>query len=371
MQESFTTPKFARNVNVEFNKTLNERVSAYFSQRKISKHANVNMVLKTVFMLALYFVPFIFTFYTESIWLTLLLWFVAGLGMARIGLSVMHDANHGAYSSNQNVNKFVGAVLNLLGGNPTNWKIQHNVLHHTFTNVEGFDEDIDAPVKLLRFSPHTAWRPVHKYQYLYAWFFYPLMTIMWFATKDYKQAIRYGKKGLVTSQGKSAASHWTSIILGKIVYASIFLVLPLIFAPVSWPIVLVGFVIKQFVSGTILALIFQPAHVIPDASFEKPDDSGDIQADAKVHQLLTTANYGVKSKWFTWLVGGLNFQVEHHLFPTICHVHYRGISEIVRNTAKEYNLPYHTNRTFFSALKAHGKMLRMLGQKDCPEFVHV
>jgi linoleoyl-CoA desaturase len=234
MQESFTTPKFARNVNIEFNKTLNERVSAYFSQRKISKHANVNMVVKTVFMLALYFVPFVFTFYTDLIWLTLLLWFVSGLGMAGIGLAVMHDANHGAYSSNQKVNFLVGAVLNLLGGNPTNWKIQHNVLHHTFTNVEGFDEDIDAPVKLLRFSPHTAWRPVHRFQYLYAWFFYPLMTIMWFATKDYKQAVRYSKKGLVTSQGKSLASHWTSIILGKIIYAAIFLALPLIFAPVFW-----------------------------------------------------------------------------------------------------------------------------------------
>jgi linoleoyl-CoA desaturase len=183
--------------------------------------------------------------------------------------------------------------------------------------------------------------------------------------------VRYSKKGLVTSQGKSLASHWTSIILGKIIYAAIFLALPLIFAPVFWPYVLLGFVIKQFVSGTILALIFQPAHVIPDTSFENPGDSGDIQADAKVHQLLTTANYGVKSKWFTWLVGGLNFQVEHHLFPTICHVHYRGISEIVRNTAKEYNLPYYTNKSFFSALKAHGKMLRMLGQKDCPEFVHI
>ena len=371
MQETFTTPKFARNVNVEFNRALNERVSAYFTQRNISKHANLNMVIKTIFMLALYFVPFVFTFYTQSIGLTLLLWFISGLGMAGIGLSVMHDANHGAYSSSQRVNKFVGAVLNLLGGNPTNWKIQHNVLHHTFTNVEGFDEDIDAPVKLLRFSPHTEWRPVHKYQYLYAWFFYSLMTIMWFASKDYKQARRYSKMGLVSSQGKSLVSHWVSIIAGKLVYAVIFLVLPLAFAPVFWPYVLLGYVIKQAVSGLILALIFQPAHVIPDTSFEKPGESCDIEADAKVHQLLTTANYGVRSKWFTWLVGGLNFQVEHHLFPTICHVHYRGISEIVRSTALEYNIPYYSNRTFFSALKAHGKMLKMLGQKDCPAFVNI
>ncbi|MCF8269078.1 MAG: fatty acid desaturase, partial [Crocinitomicaceae bacterium] len=240
MQETFTTPKFARNVNVEFNRALNERVSAYFTQRNISKHANFNMVIKTIFMLALYFVPFVFTFYTQSIGLTLLLWFISGLGMAGIGLSVMHDANHGAYSSSQRVNKFVGAVLNLLGGNPTNWKIQHNVLHHTFTNVEGFDEDIDAPVKLLRFSPHTEWRPVHKYQYLYAWFFYSLMTIMWFATKDYKQARRYSKMGLVSSQGKALVSHWVSIIAGKLVYAIVFLVLPLIFAAVFWPYVMLG-----------------------------------------------------------------------------------------------------------------------------------
>ncbi len=371
MQNTFSTPKFAKNLNVEFNKALNERVSAYFSQRNISKHANFNMVFKTIFMLLSYFVPFILSFFTESIILTLVLWFISGLGMAGIGLSVMHDANHGAYSSNQKVNNFVGAVLNLLGGNPTNWKIQHNVLHHTFTNVEGFDEDIDAPIKLLRFSPHTEWRPVHKYQYLYAWFLYSFMTIMWFMTKDYKQARRYSKMGLVKSQGRSLVSHWISIIVGKMIFATIFLVLPLFFAPVFWPYVLLGFVIMQFVSGTILALVFQPAHVIPDTTFENPGASGDIEADVKVHQLLTTANYGVRSKWFTWLVGGLNFQVEHHLFPTICHVHYRGISEIVRKTAMEYNIPYHSNRTFFSALKAHGKMLKILGRKDCPEFVHV
>ena len=371
MQKQFVTPKFTRNVNVDFNKTLNERINAYFEERKISKHANFNMVAKTIFMLSLYLVPFVYTFFTNNIWITLLMWFLSGLGMAGIGLSVMHDANHGAYSSNHKVNVLIGAVLNLLGGNPTNWKIQHNVLHHTFTNVEGFDEDIDPPVKMLRFSPHSPWRPIHRFQYVYAWFFYSMMTFMWFVTKDYKQASRYHKKGLVASQGKSAGKHWTNIIIGKIVFSVVFLLLPLLHAPVFWPYVLLGFVIMQLVAGTILALIFQPAHVIPDTSFEKPSDSGDINADAKVHQLLTTANFGVNSKWFTWLVGGLNFQVEHHLFPTICHVHYRGISKIVKNTAKEFNLPYYSNRTFFSALKAHGKMLRLLGQKDCPDFAHV
>ena len=371
MQSTFVTPKFVRNNNVEFNRTLNERVSAYFVQRNLSRHANANMVIKTIFMLMLYLVPFVLTFYTSSILLTLTLWLIAGVGMAGIGLSVMHDANHGAYSSNQKVNSFIGSVINIIGGNPTNWKIQHNVLHHTYTNVEGFDEDIDSPVGILRFSPHAEWRPIHKFQYLYAWFLYPLMTIMWFITKDYKQAIRYHKMNLVTAQGKSIQKHWFSIIFWKVIYAAIFIAVPIIYAPVYWPFVILGFVLMQFTAGAILSLVFQPAHVIPDTNFEKPDESGDLDSDARVHQLQTTANFGMRSRWFTWLVGGLNFQVEHHLFPTICHVHYRALSEIVRKTAEEFNLPYHANRSFFSALRAHGKMLKLLGQKDCPDFVHV
>jgi len=171
MQKQFTTPKFLNNTNTEFYKTLNERVSSYFSEKGISKYGNLGMVLKTIFMLSLYLIPFTLTFWVSNVWISLSLWIIAGFGMAGIGLAVMHDANHGAYSSNPKVNFIVGAVINLLGGNPTNWKIQHNVLHHTFTNVEGFDEDIDAPVKILRFSPHQPWRPVHKFQYLYAWFF--------------------------------------------------------------------------------------------------------------------------------------------------------------------------------------------------------
>lgn len=371
MQKTFISPRFAENKNKDFVRVLNERVSLYFNQKNTSKYANAAMVLKTVIMLALYIIPLTLIYWADNVWINLLLWFIAGIGMTGIGLSIMHDANHGAYSANRKINKLVGGVLNIIGGNPTNWKIQHNVLHHTFTNVDGFDEDIDPPIPILRFSPHSKWRPVHKYQYIYAWFFYPLMSIMWFLTKDYKQAIRYHKKGLTASQGLNLAQHLFNIIFWKVSYAIVIIALPIMFSPVPWYVIVCGFVLMQCIAGLLLSLIFQPAHVIPDTQFTRPNDSGDLQADAKVHQLFTTANFGVKSRWFTWLVGGLNFQVEHHLFPTICHVHYRGLSEIVKKTALEFNLPYHSNRTFFSALKSHAKMLRLLGQKDCPDFVHV
>jgi len=212
MHTTFRSPRFSINTNQDFARVLNERVSQYFSQKNKSKHANASMVFKTLFMLSLYLFPLVMLLWVSNPWISILLWFIAGIGMAGVGLSVMHDANHGAYSSNRFVNKTVGGVLNIIGGNPTNWKIQHNVLHHTFTNVDGFDEDIAPPIPILRFSPHSAWKPVHKYQHIYAWFFYPLMTIMWYLTKDYKQAIRYHKQGLTASQGLTLSQHLFNII---------------------------------------------------------------------------------------------------------------------------------------------------------------
>ena len=265
----------------------------------------------------------------------------------------------------------MGGVMWLIGGNSTNWRIQHNLLHHTFTNIDGYDEDIDPPVSFLRFSPFSSWKPIHKYQHLYVWFFYSLMTMMWFLTKDYKQAKRYHQMDLIKTQGLTYTQHLVRIIAGKFFYALMIIVLPLFFAQVAWFVVILSFVLMQLIAGLVLSLVFQPAHVIPETSFTKPSPSGDVEADAKVHQLYTTANFSMKSKWFTWFVGGLNFQVEHHLFPNVCHVHYRALSKIVKKTAEEFQLPYYNNKSFLSALRAHAKMLKMLGQKDCPDFVHV
>lgn len=371
MESQFKSVNFSNHAYVDFSKTLTKRVKAYFEERKISMHANAKMVFKTIFMVLLYLVPFTLLFFIPSAWLTLLCWVIMGFGMAGIGLSIMHDANHGAYSTNSRVNYFLGAIINMIGGNPANWRIQHNVLHHTYTNIDGYDEDITPPVKLLRFSPYSPWRKIHKFQYIYAWAFYSLMTVMWFSSKDFQQAIRYKKKGLSNTQGINFNKHLRDIIFGKVFYISVFVAVPMIFAPAYWYIQLIGFVVMQLLAGLILASVFQPAHVVPTSSYDKPDDSGNVAADWKAHQLYNTANFATNSKLFSWYVGGLNFQVEHHLFPNICHIHYKDISKIVEKTAKEFNLPYSNNRTFASALGEHVKMLKMLGREDCPRHVHI
>lgn len=355
--------KFTASEPTDFQKALRQKVNEYFKANNLSRHANANMVFKTIFMLCLYIVPFIMinTVVTEG-WLALIMWALMGFGLAGIGLSIMHDANHGAYSKNAGVNKFIGYSLMILGGSDVNWRIQHNVLHHTYTNIEGMDEDIDAPSALLRFSPHAKRNKLHRFQFIYAWFLYGLMTLLWFVAKDYGQAIRYDKKGLLKSQNTTLAKHLTIIVISKLIYGSIILGIPLLFAPTAWYVTIGGFLIMQFIGGLMLGIIFQPAHVLPSTDFPLPDETGNIENDWAIHQLYTTANFAPKAKLFSWYVGGLNYQVEHHLFPNICHVHYPALSKIVRETAQEYNLPYHSMSTFREALVEHGKMLYQLGR---------
>lgn len=366
---NFTTVSFSKN-NDEFYRTLKKRVNDYFTSNNISKKGNAKMVFKTIAMFSIYFVPYVFMLCLPTGALfNLMLWAIMGIGMAGIGLSVMHDANHGAYSSNEKVNKWVGYVMFLLGGSDVNWRIQHNVLHHTYTNVSGMDEDIHAGA-ILRFSPHDKRRYLHRFQHFYAWFLYGLMTLMWFLTKDYKQAARYHKMGLIKTQKISFVRHLLVVIAAKIGYASIMLVLPIWFGGNSWWIYVLGFVLMNFIASLILSCIFQPAHVVPTSDYPLPGESGNIEADWAVNQLYNTANFAPKAKLFSWYVGGLNYQVEHHLFPNICHVHYSKISEIVRETAKEFNLPYHSYKTFLEALAEHTKMLKNLGRFDNAPAIH-
>lgn len=348
----------------EFMATLNKRVNEYFSKNNVSRHANWEMITKTIFMFALCFVPYgliVSEAVTGTGWLILLV-VIMGLGVAGIGLSVMHDANHGAYSKKNWVNTMMGYSINLVGANLFNWKIQHNVLHHSFTNVHDADEDISSR-GVLRFSPHTDWKKIHKYQFIYAWFLYGFMTIVWMFITDYTRIIRYHKNGLAKQVKANITREWIILIGSKLVYLGYIFLVPLLFTSLLWWQILIGIIIMQYVTGFILAIIFQPAHVIEGTEFPLPDEKNTLEDNWAIHQLRTTTNFGNKSRWFSWYVGGLNFQIEHHLFPNICHVHYRKISEIVKSTAAEFDLPYHSAKTFMGALGSHLRLLRQLGMK--------
>lgn len=361
MSSNSTVIRFNTKDRPEFIKDLRKRVDTHFKSNGISKYATPGMRVKTVFMMLLYYVPFCFLLSGLIGSTTLLfgLWIIMGFGMAGIGLTVMHDANHGAYSKNQKLNNRLGYTMDLLGAYHLTWKIQHNVLHHTYTNVHQKDEDISN--EIMRFSPNEKRKWAYRFQVVYSILLYGLLTLHRLVSKDFEQLSRYNKLNLLPGQNIKYRSALFQMILIKIGYYSLMLVLPILMIDIPWWQTLLGFLSMHYVSGIILALVFQAAHITEATDFFEVDESGTLENSWAVHQMKTTTNFGTSSKLFTWCVGGLNHQVEHHLFPHICHMHYAAISKIVQETALEHDVIYNHEKSFYTALRSHFQFMRKLG----------
>lgn len=341
--------------------TLKKRVDDYFTTNRISKNANATMVIKTITLLAAYIVPFLIIILVQPSFLVMnLLWLLMGFGLAGIGMSIMHDANHGAYSTNKMVNYIMGHTLNFIGGSVFNWKLQHNILHHTYTNVAYMDDDIDDKL-VLRFNPHTKVKGYQKLQYIYAFLFYGILTIYWALLKDFIQFAKYTRNGVNPSTPKENTVILTRMIIDKIFYFFISFAIPLIAGIPFWY-VFTGFMLMHFAAGIILTVVFQLAHTVEGTTHPLPNAKGDIENCWAIHQMNTTVNFSKGSKFLTWYLGGLNYQVEHHLFPRICHVHYPSIAPIVKQTAEEFGIPYLENKTFAIAFKSHMNTLKRFGR---------
>ncbi len=342
----------------QFVAALKQNVNRYFKENKISTKANAAMVIKTIALLLMYLLPFVLLLvFPLNGWQALLAVVVMGIGVAGVGMGVMHDATHGAYSRHPWVNNMLSGTLYLLGSNVLNWKLQHNVLHHTYTNISGLDEDIESkgPIRL---SYNMPLKKFHRYQHLYAVFFYGLMTLA-MLTNDFTRLRKYAGMGLLTAQKKELKSEFLKMMARKLVYLSVILGLPIWLTDFSVAEVLLGFFIMHWVASIILSLVFQMAHVVEDAS--QFNSEKNIGTDWHVHQLKTTSNFARNNRLVSWFVGGLNFQVEHHLFPGICHIHYRQLAPIVEKTAKDYGISYHAQPSFRAALVSHFTQLRKLG----------
>lgn len=354
-------PRFVPNDKSMFFPILQKRVSDYFKENNISRNANTSMVIKTVVLLAAFFVPLVLmvVFHLKP-WLVLSLYALMGFAKAGIGMSIMHDANHGAYSKNKRVNTWLGYTLNLMGGMVFNWRLQHNVLHHTYTNIDGMDDDIENKL-VLRFSPHSTTKKFHRLQFIYVFFFYSILTLYWVVAKDTVQYFKYRKNGVNRYSEKENRFYLISMFFLKAFYLFYLLALPLWVQGYSFGLVIGGFLIMHAIGGLVLGLVFQLAHSVEEAKFPLPNASNIIENDWAMHQLNTTVNFARGNKLLSWYVGGLNFQVEHHLFPNICHVHYPEISKIVEQTAKEFNVPYLCSPTIRTAIGSHVRMLKRFG----------
>ncbi len=352
---------FVQNQDLLFKKTLYSRVNEYFAKNKLSKNHNMAMLVKTACMLSLYILPYILIL-TVSLpfWVVMVTYFIMGVGVAGIGMSVMHDGNHYGYSRDHRINRLVGLSMNLLGADAYNWKIKHNKLHHVFTNIYGKDEDINSRV-ILRFAYAAPLKKYHRYQHLYAWFFYALMTFsMIFG--DISKRIKYRREGITNISQKAFRRSMAWLVVSKVLYFGVFIALPILITQLLWWQVVIGFVIMNITAGTILSLVFQMAHVVEGPLQINPDEKGNLQDTLLVHQLKTTSDFSRSNKLLSWYVGGLNYQIEHHLFPKICHVHYPAISKIVETTTAQFSMPYFVHEGFWTAFRSHYRTLKNLGR---------
>jgi linoleoyl-CoA desaturase len=364
----FNIVTFAPPGKDSFHSTVMERVKSYFKINNISPYANAKMWVKTIVMLSLYFVPYVLMVTGMGAgrpWLFFGFWFVMAIGMIGIGTSVMHDANHGTYSPKRKVNRAIGFILEIIGGYAVTWKIQHNQLHHTYTNIAGLDEDLDS-IKLLRFSPRQPRAWYHRYQYLYVWFFYSMMTLFWMTAKDYIQVVRYKQHDLLVKHHVSLKQALFRITMYKLFYYAYIMALPILFSGMPWYYVVFGFLFMHCVAGLFLSCIFQPSHIVEESTFELPvktEGKSRMEDSWAIHEVENTTDFAPGKGFLTWFIGGLNYQIEHHLFTGICHVHYPKLAPIVQAVAYDFGVTYHVEPTFWQALRGHVRMLKKLGRE--------
>jgi linoleoyl-CoA desaturase len=353
-----TTPKFLQGRG-DFHEVLKSRVNQYFTDHHRPMTGTFALTFKAILFCTLYLAMYVhLVFFTPIAWIAIPECIFFGLLTAAIGFNVMHDGAHGSFSKYKLINKAAGASLNFLGGSAIMWNMKHNIIHHTFTNIDGIDDDIEAR-PWLRFASTQKKLRFHKFQQYYFWFLYALLHLIWIFMTDYQKYFKR-KIGTVPLRRMTTWEHisfWTA----KIVYTFMFVVLPIMLIGFAqW---IVGFLIITMVTGLAISIVFQLAHTVEHTEFPMPTEvTGKIESEWAIHQINTTANFATKSKTISWLLGGLNFQIEHHLFPLISHVHHPAISKIIKKTCREYGINYIEFPKMRQAIVSHIHYLKRLGQ---------
>jgi len=352
-----STPKFLHKSS-NFHQELKDRVNQYFTENNKSSTGNIWLFLKAFFFLLSYIGLYLhLVYFTPQTWLALIECVLIGGFTAAIGFNVMHDGGHGSFSKHKSINYMAATSVNFLGASHIMWKMKHNIIHHTYTNIDGVDDDIEIQ-PYLRMCPTQKKYKLHKFQHYYVWFLYTFLHLIWVFQTDYQKYFTQ-KIGEIPIKKMSLREHF-AFWVAKICYALFFMVIPIIqLGFVKW---LIGFLIASMVTGFIISIVFQLAHTVEHLDFPLPvADTNKMENEWAIHQLQTTANFATKNKLICWLVGGLNFQIEHHLFPKISHIHYPAISKIIKDTCDEFNIKYHEFKKMRHAVVSHALLLKKMG----------
>lgn len=354
--ESTQNLKFGR--QSELRRTLRTRVNEHFSENGLQKRDQGAMYLKTATIFLWLAASYgVLVFAPVPAWVRAVAAVSLGLAAAGVGFSVMHDAGHRAYSKSKRVNSLLFLSIDLLGASSYVWNIKHNIIHHSFANIDEHDDDIDVGW-LARLSPEQDRHSFHRFQHFYIWPLYGFLMFKWHFFDDFYSwgTGRIGQRKMQRPKGRDALT----LILGKLVWFTLAFVVPSFFFPIPW--VIATYFLFSIVLGLVMAVVFQLAHCVEEAHFPPVPQDMKMETDWATHQLMTTVDFGRDNRLLSWYIGGLNFQVEHHLFPGISHIHYPAISKIVEQTCVEYGIPYLSQPTFLGGIRSHYRHLRAMGR---------
>lgn len=358
MSSVTVTPKFT-SVQKSFRAELKKRINQYFQQTGQSFTGNSVLYTKAIIL----FTSFVFlyvhlVFFTPAAVWAILECVLLGSVTAGIGFNIMHDGAHGSFSDHKWLNNIAAFSLNLLGGSSFMWNMKHNVIHHAYTNIDGVDDDIDIK-PWMRMSETQPRHTLHKYQHIYFWVLYALLYILWVFVLDYQKYFKQ-RIGAMALKKMSTADHL--VFWGfKALFLVLFVGLPIY--TVGFTAWVIGFLSFSLVAGLVISIVFQLAHTVEHTHFPMPHEvTGKLEDEWAIHQIKTTANFAPKSKIISWFVGGLNFQVEHHLFPNISHVHYPAISKIIKQACREFGVEYIEYPKMRHAIASHINFLKQMGR---------
>jgi linoleoyl-CoA desaturase len=358
-QPKFRTERVVFDGTGEFLKTVRARVHETLAGD--APGGDPRLLRKAVLVMAWFLASFVLLLSVKSGWLQLVLCLSYGLAASAVGFNIFHDANHGAMSSNQRINLAIAMLAStVLGASRYLWNYKHNVLHHRLTNIHTWDDDLETR-GFLRLSPQQGWKRRYYGQHLFVVMLYAVNAIELVFIKDFVQyfTLRINEHQRIPAMSvRQKAEFWIT----KALYFAIFVALPFAILPADR--VIAGFLIYEITLGLSLALVFSMAHQVESVEFPAPQGAPPtIDEEWGAHQMRTTANFANLNHGWNWYSGGLNHQIEHHLFPSMSHTHYAAIGKVVRTTAQEFGLPYNHFETYGAALHSHYRLLRRLGTR--------
>jgi linoleoyl-CoA desaturase len=349
------------NSNNTFFQSVKKSVDTYFKTKQLKRTGNWKLYLKAWILIPAAVGVYLFLLsghYTGLMGILASVFF--GLTLVCIAFNVMHDACHNSFSDKKWVNNIMGLTMNALGSNAFIWKIKHNIIHHTYTNIDKIDDDI-ANGPLLRQCTTQKWLPIHRFQFVYMFLLYGVSTLSWALGTDFARYFRKRIHNTPIKQidVKEHVIFWAS----KSLYVFFYALLPIYV--LGWQPWLIGFLIINITMGFSLSVVFQLAHIVEKTRFDIADGSHKvIGSEWAIHEIRTTADFAPGNRIVSWLVGGLNFQIEHHLFPQVSHIHYAALSKIVRQQCEVFGLPYNYYPTVGQAVFSHVRLMRKLGDRN-------